>query len=141
MKIVLDTNCLVNVIMPGSHNNDVWKAFRAGKYVLCVYEILFEYHEILAKRYNNLIANTVLKELVESPNVEFVNPAFRFNLITTDPDDNKFVDCAIIVGATYIVSKDHHFDELEKYDFPRVALLNLRAFMDLARALLLDIEP
>ena len=36
MKIVLDTNCLVNVIMPGSYNNDIWQAFRASKYVLCV---------------------------------------------------------------------------------------------------------
>ena len=44
MKIVLDTNCLVNVIMPGSFNNDVWRAFREGKYVLCVTnEILYEY--------------------------------------------------------------------------------------------------
>ena len=41
MRIVLDTNCLVNVIMPGSHNNDIWQAFRASKYtkgtVLFVY--------------------------------------------------------------------------------------------------------
>lgn len=36
MKIVLDTNCLVNVIMPGSYNNDIWQAFRVGKYMLCV---------------------------------------------------------------------------------------------------------
>ena len=101
MKIVLDTNCLVNVIMPGSYNNDIWQAFRLGKFVLCVTnEILFEYHEILAKRYNNLIANTVLKELIETPNVERVNPSYRFNLITADPDDNKFVDCAVIAGAT-----------------------------------------
>ena len=97
MKIVLDTNCLVNVIMPGSYNNDIWQAFRAAKYVLCVTnEILFEYHEILAKRYNAIIANTVLKELMESPNLERVNPTYRFNLITADPDDNKFVNCAVI---------------------------------------------
>ena len=82
MKIVLDTNCLVNVIMPGSFNNDIWQTFRAKKYVLCVTnEILFEYHEILTKRYNNIIANTILKELMETPNVERVNPSFRFNLI------------------------------------------------------------
>ena len=36
MKIVLDTNCLVNVIMPESYNNDIWQAFRASKYMLCV---------------------------------------------------------------------------------------------------------
>ena len=53
MKIVLDTNCLINVIMPGSYNNDIWQAFRDNKYVLCVTnEILFEYHEILSKRKN-----------------------------------------------------------------------------------------
>ena len=56
MKIVLDTNCLVNVIMPGSYNNDIWQAFRLGKFVLCVTnEILFEYHEILAKRREDIL--------------------------------------------------------------------------------------
>lgn len=136
MKIVLDTKCLVNVIMPGSFNNDVWIAFRASKYVLCVTnDILFEYHEILAKRYNNLIANTVLKELIETPNVERVNPTFRFNLITADPDDNKFVDCAIIAGATFIVRNDRHFQELERYDFPKVDVRTLPEFLEIVRSL------
>jgi len=136
MKIVLDTNCLVNIIMPGSYNNDVWLALRAGKYVLCVTnEILYEYHEILAKRYNNLIANTVLKELIETPNIERVNPTFRFNLITADPDDNKFVDCAVIAGATFIVSNDRHFTELEHYDFPKVDVCTLPEFLNIVREL------
>ena len=126
MKIVLDTNCLVNVIMPGSYNNDIWQAFRMGKFVLCVTnEILLEYHEILAKRYNNIIANTILKELMETHNLTLVNPTFRFNLITADPDDNKFVDCAITAGATYIVSNDRHFSELRNYDFPKVGSFGL----------------
>ena len=136
MKIVLDTNCLISVIMPGSYNNDIWEAFRAGKYTLCVSnEILFEYHEILAMRYNSLIANTVLKELIETPNIERVNPTYRFNLITSDPDDNKFVDCAIIAGATYIVSNDRHFRELDKYDFPKVDLRTLSEFLSIVRGL------
>ena len=136
MKIVLDTNCLVNVIMPGSFNNDVWQAFRANKYVLFVTnEILSEYHEILAKRYDALIANTVLKELIETPNVERISPSFRFNLITTDPDDNKFVDCAITAGATYIVSNDHHFKELQNYDFPKVDVRTLPEFLKIVRKL------
>lgn len=136
MKIVLDTNCLVNVIMPGSFNNDIWQAFREIKYELCVSnEILFEYHEILTKRYNNIIANTVLKELIESPNIKRINPAFRFNLITADPDDNKFVDCAITAGATYIVSNDRHFSELKNYDFPKVDVRTLSEFLNIVRNL------
>ncbi len=136
MKIVLDTNCLVSIVMPGSYNNDVWQAFRNAKYVLCVSnEILFEYHEILARRYNNLIANTIMKELIETPNVERVNPTYRFNLITADPDDNKFVDCAVIAGATYIVSNDRHFCELEHYDFPKVDVRRLSEFLEIVKTL------
>ena len=136
MKIVLDTNCLVNVIMPKSYNNDVWLAFRDKRYKLCVSnEILFEYHEILSLRYNALIANTVIKEIIESPNVERISPAYRFNLITTDPDDNKFVDCAITAGATYIVSNDKHFEELRKYDFPKVEVRKLTEFLQIVRSL------
>jgi len=136
MKIVLDTNCLVNVIMPGSYNNGIWQAFRAKKYVLCVTnEILFEYHEILSKRYNGLIANTILKELMETPNLERINPTYRFNLITADPDDNKFVDCAIMAGATYIVSNDRHFQELQNYEFPKVDVRTLTEFHDIVKSL------
>ncbi len=136
MKIVLDTNCLVNVIMPGSFNNEVWQAFRAGRYVLCVTnEILFEYHEILSRRFNLLIANSLLKEIIETPNMERVNPSFRFNLITADPDDNKFVDCAITAGATFIVSNDRHFAELESYDFPKVDVRSLSEFLEIVRTL------
>ena len=136
MKIVLDTNCLVNIIMPKSYNNDVWLAFRAQKYYLCVTnEILFEYHEILTRRYNNIIANTVLKELIESPNVERINPTYRFNLITSDRDDNKFVDCAIVAGAKFIVSNDKHFAELKNYAFPQVDVCSLADFLDVVRNL------
>ena len=136
MRIVLDTNCLVNIIMPGSFNHEIWQVFREGKYVLCVTnEILYEYHEILAKRYNNIIANTVLKELMETPNIEHVNPTYRFNLITVDPDDNKFVDCAIIAGATFIVSNDRHFAELEQYDFPKVDVRTLPEFLNIVKEL------
>ena len=136
MKIVLDTNCLVNVIMPGSFNNDIWQALRNNKYVLCVSnEILYKYHEILTKRYNKIIANTILMELMETPNIEFVNPTYRFNLITADPDDNKFVDCVVIAGATYIVSNDRHFAELKHYDFPKVEVRTLTEFLSIVRTL------
>ena len=59
----------------------------------------------------------------------------RFNLITADPDDNKFVDCAVIAGATYIVSNDRHFDELKQYDFPKVDVRKLSEFLNIVRAL------
>ena len=37
-----------------------------------------------------------------------------FGLITADADDNKFVDCAIIAGAKYIVTEDRRFNVLKE---------------------------
>ena len=55
-------------------------------------------------------------------------PHYRFHLITADQDDNKFVDCAIAANAEYIVTEDHHFNELKNISFPSVAIINLKDF-------------
>lgn len=137
MKIVLDTNCLLPIIVPGSFGHDIWRAFRQEKYTLCVStDILFEYEEILTRiSGSSEYANLVVTAISEAHNVEHVNPAFRFNLIKTDPDDNKFVDCAITAGATYIVSNDRHFDVLAQYDFPKVDVRTLKEFLEIVRTL------
>lgn len=65
------------------------------------------------------------------PNLERVEPTYRFNLITTDTDDNKYVDCAITCGATFVVSNDKHFDILDTIDWPKVIRLKLPEFATL----------
>lgn len=45
-----------------------------------------------------------------------------------DPDDNKFVDCAIAENATFIVSNDSHFSVLREIDFPKLILKSLQEF-------------
>jgi predicted nucleic acid-binding protein len=57
-----------------------------------------------------------------------VTPYYRFNLITKDYDDNKFVDCCISSNASYIVTNDHHFDVLKGIKFPRVNVINAMSF-------------
>jgi len=137
MKIVLDTNCLIPILVPNTYGYDIWKAFRSGRYTLCVTtEILLEYEEILMRLTGDEIFTKEVITLIETArNVEFINPAYRFNLIKADPDDNKFVDCAITAGATYIVSNDRHFAELERYDFPKVDVRTLSQFLEIVRSL------
>ena len=79
--------------------------------------------------------NLVIEAIENAPNVEHISPSYRFNLITADPDDNKFVDCAITAGATYIVSNDKHFSELEQYEFPKVNVRTLAEFLQIIRKL------
>ena len=137
MKIVLDTNCLIPILVPGSYGHDIWQAFRQGCYTLCVStEILFEYEEILMQMTGDREFTTfVIEAISNAPNVEHVTPTYRFNLIKAEPDDNKFVDCAVIAGATYIVSNDRHFRELQQYDFPKVDVRTLTEFLGIVRTL------
>ena len=52
-----------------------------------------------------------------------------FNLIEADPDDNKFVDCAVCGNAEYIVSNDSHFRVLNDIDWPRLQLVTIQEYV------------
>ena len=47
-----------------------------------------------------------------SANLLRVTPSFQFRVVTADPDDNIFTDCAITAGADYLVTEDAHFAPL-----------------------------
>ena len=104
--VVLDTNCLIQILGIHSKYRFLWSAFMTSGYVLCISnEILHEYEEILSQKASPLVADMFLKVLARSRNVIRKDPYFRFNLIEKDKDDNKFVDCAIVCGADYIYTK------------------------------------
>ena len=129
MRIVLDTNCLLASLSRRGAYFNVWKSLQQGKYTLCVSnEILEEYEEILTQSTNSVIASNVVQTLLNAPTVELIEPFYRFNLIKNDPDDNKFVDCAIASNATYIVSNDSHFDILKQIDFPKLVKKRIQEF-------------
>ncbi len=127
---VVDTNCLLRMIPLRSKYRPAWEAFLDGKYYICISnEIVSEYMEILSNKVSTVFAENIVGAIMRSPFVKYYNPQFRFKLIETDPDDNKFVDCAIIANADYIVSEDSHFRVLEHIDFPKVNVLTLDQFL------------
>jgi len=135
-KIVLDTNCLLMSLPKASPYRSLWDSFLKGDIILCVSnEIIEEYSEILSLKVGQRIASNVIELIVNRSNVEFVNPTYRFGLIQTDIDDNKFVDCAIVAGAMCIVSNDSHFKELASIPFPKVTVFNIVEFMVVLRNL------
>ena len=128
-KLVLDTNCLIQSIPQRSRYHVLWQSFVDGKNKLCVSnEILEEYIEILQRLTDNETAEYVVKTILNSPFVELITPFYHFNPITVDPDDNKFVDCAISANAHHIVTNDHHYDVLKDIDFPKVNVVNIQQF-------------
>ncbi len=132
MKIVLDTNCLIMAISSKNKYHIIWKSFLAGKYTLCVSnEILEEYVEVIGRNISPTVADMVAYTLLAKKNVLRFDPHFRFHLIESDNDDNKFVDCAINSGAMYIVTEDHHFNVLKQIPFPHVDCIGIDSFIEI----------
>ena len=133
MRIVLDTNSLIQSISPKSTYHEVWQSVLTGRNVLCVSnEILEEYAEVLNRLAGKKTADLVLNTIIECKNVVFLTPYYHFNLISADPDDNKFVDCAIQANARYIVTNDHHYDVLRQIEFPKVGIIKLMDFAQMS---------
>jgi len=129
MKIVLDTNCLLPSIFEKSPYYWLWKAFCDGKFVLCLStDIMKEYEELLSDFYSPEISESVMNTISNAENISQTIPYYKWNFIVNDPDDNKFVDCALNAGADFIVTNDKHFDILKKIDFPPIQVINIENF-------------
>lgn len=130
-RVVLDTNSLLSSLSRRGSAYPVWKGFQEGRYTLCLTnEILEEYEEVIARKTKPEVARNVIDFIMMQRNVELIDPFFRMELITADPDDNKFVDCAFAANATYIVSDDTHYDVLREITFPPILVLKLKAFIE-----------
>lgn len=129
--VVLDTNCLLQSISRRSQYYKVWEDFLLGRYVMCVSnEIIEEYEEIISSHMSPLAARITIETILRANNVLRVDAQYRFGLITSDVDDNKFVDCAVISNADYIVSEDSHFNILKSIPFPKVEVKRLSEFLE-----------
>jgi putative PIN family toxin of toxin-antitoxin system len=132
MKIVLDTNCLVVCLPKNSKYYCIWEAFRDKRITLCfTTDILNEYNEILPHFYDQEFVEDIINELLASFNTIKVDNYYKWNLIVQDPDDNKFVDCAFNVGASYLVTNDKHFNILKYIDFPQIKAIDINTLKEL----------
>jgi len=125
MKVVIDSNVLLNAVYPRSKNYWMRQALERQQLTLCVTtDILDEYSEVFADYYDAYTAELFLSALEILPNILYINKYFFWRLIPQDPDDEKFADCAVAAGAEYLVTNDRHFNHLKTLDFPKINVVN-----------------
>lgn len=128
-RIVLDTNCLLQALPSRSPYHKIWTEVLAGRISLCVNsDILNEYEEILSEKTTPEIAHNVVETIARLHTTDFQEVYIHFGLITADPDDNKFVDCAVAADAEYIVTNDAHFNVLKQIDWPKLTIIAIKEF-------------
>lgn len=130
MIVVLDTNALLMCLPKKSDYRPIFDKLIEGTYSIAISnEILSEYTEVIERKTNPKVANNIAEFLVEQPNVEKFEAHFKWNLIGADEEDNKFVDCAVVARAKYIVTNDRHFNILKRIPFPKVDVVNIEEFL------------
>lgn len=130
---MLDTNILLVSISSKSKYHSIFRNLLDGKYEIGISnEILKEYEEIISQKYSQEVAINTTRVLLLLPNVAKIEPHFKWNLLK-DVDDNKFVNCALMYGADFIVSNDRGFDELSKIEFPKIDVVDIEKFIKNSR--------
>jgi putative PIN family toxin of toxin-antitoxin system len=130
MKIVLDTNVFISGIFFSGPPSQILKAWKDTRIqVVLSKEIITEYQrvgEALSAKYPEIdivpIIDllTIYGEVVETKDISVS--------ICEDPDDNKFIECAIAGNCKLIVSGDKHL--LNISDFQEIEVLKPREFID-----------
>lgn len=132
IKVVLDTNVLIVAVSRRSKHYPIFEALLEGRYSLCVTtDILNEYSEMLEKKYRADGMENFMQFLERSPDVIPITKYYYWNLISNDPDDNKFVDCAVAANADFIVTDDRDFRVLEQIDFPKIRVISADDFIEM----------
>ncbi len=131
MRVVIDTNVLWVSVSRYATSHWIFEAILNGSITLCVTtDILDEYAEIMSSKLGFEASETVLSVFDNLPNIHLINRYYRWFAIKADPDDDKFVDCAVAANAICIVTEDRHFRVLKNLSFPKVKALTIEEFAD-----------
>lgn len=132
MKVVLDTNALLVALPSNSRHYPIFHRLVKNRYTLLIStDIYLEYLEVLSQKASPSAVETFVDVVYKLQNIEVVDVRYFWNLIAADPDDNKFVDCALAGNADYLVTNDNHFNVLKQHPFPKVNVIAADDFLEL----------
>ena len=129
MKIVIDTNIIISAIFFGGKPDKLVGLLMSHKIDAYVSkDIIAEYYETsthLEQKYSARKSSPNLDDIVSQ--CTFVSPTQTVT-VCRDPDDNKFIECALEGKCLYIVSGDNDLLDLKSYD--DVEIITVKEFFE-----------
>ena len=130
MRIVLDTNVLLSAILFAGTPGRILDAWRAGEVELVIApDIVDEYVSVSARleeRYPDVDIQPIIALVIR--NSKLVPTTLLPTPVCGDPDDDKFLACALSSGTEIVVSGDKKLRAVSGYQGIRV--LTPRQFAD-----------
>jgi len=128
-RVVIDTNVFISSFFGGIPRKviDLWKN---GKITLCLsQEIIEEYIAVLRRLgIDDNEIRKITRLFSENYHSLFTAKTPKLEIVKDDPDDNKFIECAVALDCKIIVSGDKHLKSVKKYI--DIEILSPREFVD-----------
>ena len=118
MKVVIDTKVFISSFLEtAGAPRKIIELWKRGEIVICLSdEIVTEYINVLFRM--GLKGEEDIGELLEllnrKVNIIFASTDQTLQLLA-DPGSDKFVECAVVANAQYIISEDEHLIDLKQY--------------------------
>lgn len=130
MRVVLDTNVFVSGVFFKGPPNQIVQAWRDGKiqFVLSI-DIIREYSRVgkeLSQQFPEIDLDPII-HLVYLKS-DFISVAKLPEAVCEDPDDDKFIACALSGNTKVIISGDKHLLKVSGYH--GISVLSPRKFVD-----------
>jgi putative PIN family toxin of toxin-antitoxin system len=130
MRVVIDTNVFVSSFFGGNPKKiiDLWKN---EKTTLCLSgAILEEYISVLRRL--GLKDEPEIEELLSffsrGFNILFTTKTPKIKIVKSDPDDDKFIECAVALKADAVITGDREILALKRY--MGIGILTPRQFLE-----------
>ena len=131
MRIILDTNVLISGIFFSGPPYQILQAWRDSNIsIILSQEIFDEYRrvaETLSSQFNEISIDDILNLI--AINADFFQPIELSQSICDDPDDDKFIACAIASNVKIIVTGDKHL--LKVTGFKGIEIITPKQFIEL----------
>jgi putative PIN family toxin of toxin-antitoxin system len=130
IKVVIDTNVFVSGIFFSGPPSRILKAWQDNRIQIAASEdIITEYKRVIdtfSVKFEDINFDPILELLLIEAEIV---PSYSFKEpVCEDPDDDKFLVCAIASKCKYIISGDKHLLNIGKY--LNTSIVTPRYFLD-----------
>ncbi|MBI1821572.1 MAG: putative toxin-antitoxin system toxin component, PIN family [Nitrospirae bacterium] len=130
MRVILDTNVFISGVFFAGPPYQILKAWQDGKIKLLLSPDIFEEYErvgkALSSQFPSINLNSILSFITIKAEIIFAQELSE--RVSEDPDDDKFLACALSGKCKVIISGDKHL--LRVSGFKGIEVIKPRQFFD-----------
>ncbi len=123
IRVVLDTKALISGLLFGGEASKIVRLWQDQKITPVISRDTFDEFRAVLQYLKFALTQEEILNIIENeilPYFEVINLVRRIQGLCRDPEDDKFIACAISARAEYLVTADQDLADLKKYKNIRI---------------------